>query len=224
MYVITDGKNYVIKNPMQPSKYMLSTSSAMAMKFEYKQAKSLLQNPRGTIRHIKNDGYYMVEIETGKVDKKSVYYKGNGGVFIGNNDIDFDENMIIDIFKETKTILGLAGWDMQQLETYRNKLNVELSKCDSGESDIVHALQKYKKDNEGKKPQAHKVAKLGYLLDEVRDKHEKIKQCLSYIKVMQDAITYKYDIEKLKLELSKAQYVEYQGRTEYWKLALEILS
>ena len=62
-----------------------------------------------------------------------------------------------------------------------------LSKYDSAESDIEHALQKYKEDNNGKKPQVHKMAKIGCLLDEVRDKHKNIKQCIDYIKVMEDA-------------------------------------
>lgn len=54
------------------------------------------------------------------------------------------------------------------------------------------------------KAQAHKMAKVGYLLDKVRDK----KQCLDYIKVLEDAIIYSYTIEKLKLELTKAKHVE----------------
>lgn len=40
---------------------------------------------------------------------------------------------------------------------------------------------------------------------------------------MQDAITYGYTIEKLKLELTKAKNEEYQGRTEYYQIALDIL-
>ena len=92
-----------------------------------------------------------------------------------------------------------------------------------GESDIKHALQKYREDNNGKKPQAHKMAKVGYLLDDIRNKHKNIKQCLNYIRVMQDAITYKYDIGKIKFELSKAKYSEYKGRTEYYEMALDLL-
>ena len=104
-----------------------------------------------------------------------------------------------------------------------NLLNTELSKCDSAESDINHALEKYKKIHNGKKPQAHKMAKIGYMLDEIRDKHKHIKQCQRYIKVMQDAITYNYTIEKLKLELTKAKHTEYKGRTEYYQMALDLL-
>ncbi len=112
---------------------------------------------------------------------------------------------------------------MAQLTTYQNMLSTALSKYDSAEADIEHALQTYKEESGGKKPQAHKMAKVGYLLDDVRDKHKRIKQCQCYIKVMQDAITYHYTLEKLKLELSKATYEKYQGRTEYYDLALDML-
>ena len=67
------------------------------------------------------------------------------------------------------------------------------------------------------------MPKVGYLLDEVRDRHKHIKQCLNYIKVLQDAITYSYTIEKMQLEITKAKHTEYKGRTEYYKKALEIL-
>ena len=40
---------------------------------------------------------------------------------------------------------------------------------------------------------------------------------------MEDAITHGYTIEKLKLELTKAKHTEYQGRTEYYKMALDML-
>ena len=109
------------------------------------------------------------------------------------------------------------------LNTYKNQLNIMLSECDSGESDVKHALERYKEIHNGKKPQAHKVAKLGYLLDDLRDKHKKIKQCIRYIEVMQDAINNSYTIEKLKLELSKVKSREYNGRTKYWQIAQEIL-
>ena len=84
-------------------------------------------------------------------------------------------------------------------------------------------MERYKEIHNGKKPQAHKVAKLGYLLDDLRDRHKRIKQCIRYIEVMQDAINNSYTIEKLKLELSKVKSREYNGRTKYWQLAQEIL-
>lgn len=75
-----------------------------------------------------------------------------------------------------------------------------------------------------KKPPANKAAKLSYLLLDVRGKRGRIKQCQCYIRVMQDAITNHYPLDKLKLELSKVTYVDYKGRTKYYNLALNILN
>lgn len=67
------------------------------------------------------------------------------------------------------------------------------------------------------------MAKIGYLLDDIRDKHRKVKQCIRYVNVMSDAIDNAYTIEKMKLELSKVSDGEYKGRTQYWEIANEIL-
>ena len=221
MFILTDNKNYVMENPMKSGDYISTTSPVQATEFTYKQAQSLRQR-RGKKFSWMRD-FQMVNVDTGETTKVSPYYKGNAGAFIGENDIDFDESILDKIVTESNSILGLAGWDKIQLDTYKNILNAALSKYDSAESDVEHALQKYKEDNDGKKPQAHKMAKVGYLLDEIRDKHKRIKQCLGYVQVMQDAITYKYDIGKIKLELSKAKHVEYKGRTEFYEIALDIL-
>ncbi len=221
MFILTDGKNYVMENPLKQGNYISTTSSVQAKEFSFKQARSLLNDRSKKMSWVKT--FYMVNQETGQICETSPYYKGNGGSYIGENDIGFDDNIIDLIYKETKDIIGLAGWSITQLRTYEEELNKGLSKYDSAESDIDHALQKYKKDNNGKKPQAHKAAKITYLLDEVRDKHQNIKQCLDYIRVMEDAITYSYTIEKLKLELTKAKHADYKGRTEYYQLALDLL-
>lgn len=220
MFILTDGKNYVMENPMKQGQYISTTSPIQAKEFTYKQAKNLLQKSKNKMAWIKS--YHMLNHETKECSKAN--YKGNGGCYIGENDIGFNENIIDLIYKETNSLIGLAGWSMTQLKTYEEELNIGLSKYDSAESDIKHALEKYKEDNDGKKPQAHKMSKLGYMLDEVRDKHKHIKQCLRYIKVMEDAITYSYTLEKMKLELAKAKSSDYKGRTEYYQKALEILS
>lgn len=223
MFILTDGKNYVMENPYTIGDYLATTTPNQAKKFTYNQAKGLIKRKGKKLSWIKN--YQMVDLGSGEPVKKSeLYNKGNGGAYLGKNDIEFDEGILDKILEESNCILGLAGWDMNQLETYRNLLNAALSKFDSAESDIRHAMRKYREDNLGKKPQAHKMAKLGYLLDEMEDKHKRIKQCLNYIKVMQDAITFKYDIGKIKLELSKAKYSDYKGRTEYYQIALDILN
>ena len=220
MFVLTDGKNYVMENPMKSGDYIQTTSPIHAKKFTYKQARSLVQKSRKKYSWIKN--FQLVDMNTGKESEFSLNYKGNAGVYI-ESDTSFDDSILDKIIEESNSIIGLAGWNAEQLSTYENLLNTQLSICDSAESDIKHALEKYKEDNKGKKPQAHKAAKIGYLLDEIRDRHKKIKQCIRCVKIMQDAITYKYTIGKIKFELSKASSGEYKGRTEYWKMALNIL-
>lgn len=214
MFILTDGKNYIMENPVKKGVYISTSSPVMAKEFSFKQERTVLNNRGKKMAWIKT--YYMVDKETGQVSETPASYKGNGGVYIGANDIDFDDSIITKIYDETKSVVGLAGWSMTQLKTYKEKLNIGLSKYDSAESDVKHALQKYKRDSGGKNPQAHKAAKIGYLLGEIRDKHEDIKQCMNYIQVFENAITYNYTIEKLKLELMKAKHTEYQGRTEYY--------
>lgn len=220
MFILTDGKNYVMENPMKEGEYLSTTSPIQAKEFTYKQARSLTQ--RGGKKYSWVKKYHLVNMETGEKAERSLNYKGNAGVYI-DDETEFDYKLLEDIMSESNSILGLAGWDMEQLSTYKNLLNVELSRCDSAESDIEHALQTYKEGSGGKKPQAHKMAKIGYLLDDIRDKHKRIKQCIGYIQVMQDAITYQYTIGKTKLELSKAKHVTYKGRTKYYDMALELL-
>ena len=219
MFILTDGRNYVMENPMKSGEYMITTSSSMAKNFTYKQARSLVQNSRKKYSWIKK--YNLIDVDTGNKSENSLYYKGNGAIYM--DDKDFDDSLLDKILEESNSILGLAGWNKTQLITYKNLLNSELSKCDSAESDITHSLEKYKRIHNGKKPQAHKVAKIGYLLDDIRDKHRKIKQCIRYVNVMLEAIDKVYTIEKIKLELSNASDGEYKGRTQYWKIANDIL-
>ena len=42
--------------------------------------------------------------------------KGDSGVYIGENNIDFNDDIIDLIYKETSSLIGLAGWSMRQLE------------------------------------------------------------------------------------------------------------
>lgn len=219
MYILTDGKNYVMENPMKIGEYLATTSPVQAKEFTYKQARSLVQKGGKKYSWIRN--YHLIDIDSGSESDNSLYYKGNSGVYMGDD--NFDDSLLDKICEESNSILGLAGWNKTQLITYKNLLNAELSKCDSAESDINHALEKYKRIHKGKKPQAHKVAKIGYLLDDIRDKHRKVKQCIRYVNVMSDAIDNAYTIEKMKLELSKVSDGEYKGRTQYWEIANEIL-
>ena len=222
MYILTDGKNYVMKDDQGKRPYIPTTSPNFAKEFTFKEAQTLLRHHSKGMAWIRN--YYMVKTDTNEKSNIPPTYKGNGGVYIGDNDIDFDTSIIDKIFCESNSIMHLYGWSLTQLKTYEEQLNRALSKYDSAESDIDHALQKYKEDNDGKKPQAHKMAKVGYLLDEVRDIRKKVKQSIHYVQVMENAATSAYSLEKLKLELEKAKHVEYKGRTEYYQKALDLLN
>ena len=221
MFVLTDGKYYVGENPMKSGEYIKVSSPLQAKDFTCKQAKSMLQSSKKKLAWVRK--FQMLNTETKEVNKEAKFKKGNGGAYIGVNDIDFDEKILKDIYEEANSILELAGWSATQIKTYKEQLTIELSKIDSAESDIVHALQKYKEDSGGKNPQAHKMTKVGYLIVDVREKHKNIKQCLRYIEVMENAIQFGYSIEKIKLELAKAKHVEYEGRTEYYQIALDLL-
>jgi len=168
MFILTDGKNYIMENPCKQGVYISTSSPVMAKEFSYKQARTVLNNKSKKMKWVST--YYMVDKETGEVSDTSKAYNGNGNVYIGKNDIEFDESIISQIYMEADAMTGIAGWSMTQLKTYESQLKMALSKYDSAESDIAHAIQKYKEDNSGKKAQAHKMAKVGYLLDEVRDK------------------------------------------------------
>lgn len=223
-YVLTDGKNYVIRNQFKIDEYLLSTSYVQAERFDYRKAKALLKNPRGKIRSIKNNGFYMLDVESGEIDKKSFKNSGNGGVFVGKNDVEFDESILDAITEEVNSILSLSGWSLQELQKYKDDLSTGLSKCDSIETDIGHLLEKYRKEHDGKKPACHKITKVGYILMETRELRRKIKQCQGYIQVMIDAITYKYGISKICTEMSKNDNGEYKPRTEYYQIVQDILN
>lgn len=221
MFILTDGVNYVAENPMKTDEYISTTSSVQAKEFTYKKARSLIQSKKKSLAWIKR--FHMMNLENGKIDNSFQYRQGNGGAYIGEKDIEFDESIMGLIYDEANSIMSLAAWDMKRLTVYEELLRQGLSKYDSADSDIEHALQKYKEDNDGKKPQAHKMAKIGYLLDEVRDKRKHIKRCLKYIDVMKNAIKNNYSVEKIKSELEKSMQGKYKGRTDYYRMALDML-
>lgn len=222
VFILSDGKNYVMEDPMRvgQGRYLATTSPVHATRFTYKQAKSLVKRKGKHYAWLK--GYQLINEVTGEKAESSLNYNGNGAVYVGENDIDIDHALIDNVVDEANSIIRLAAWDKETLQTHKNSLNAALSKYDSAISDINHAIQMYLEGNVTK-PQAHKMAKLGYMIGELRVEHGKVKQCLRYVQVLQDAITYSYSVEKIKLELIRVQDVEYKGRTEYYDLALEIL-
>lgn len=60
MFILTDGKNYVMENLMKIGEYISTTSPVQAKEFTYKQTRSLLQNKKKSLSWIKL--YHMVKI------------------------------------------------------------------------------------------------------------------------------------------------------------------
>ena len=107
MFILTDGKNYVMRNPVNPSKYMPTTSSALAKQFTFKQARNLKNNKRKSDKWI--NGYYALNVDTGEMENANG--KSNDNVFCGTKDIEFDEKILDDIMTEANSLLGIAGWN-----------------------------------------------------------------------------------------------------------------
>ena len=82
LFILTDGKNYVMENPMKSGECIITTSSSMAKEFTYKQARSLVQNSRKKYSWIKK--YNLIDVDTGQKSDKSLYYRGNANVYIGD--------------------------------------------------------------------------------------------------------------------------------------------
>lgn len=122
MYILTDGKNYVMDDPIHPGRVMYSTSPVNAKKFTFKQARALLNNKSKKLSWIRS--FNMVDDSSGeKIAEQEVRSRSNKGIFVGKNDIDFDISILDQIMQETNNLLGIAGWNMAQLTTYQNMLS-----------------------------------------------------------------------------------------------------
>lgn len=217
MFILTDGKNYVMENPMQQGKYISSTSPCHAKEFTWKQAKNLLNNNRKSLSWIKN-GYYVMDKDTGKVEKANkVRFGSNEGAFIGEKSYEFDFNIVENIDKEVDTILRLDTWNIEDLNKTRGELQQGLQFYDSAISDVYHARM-------DKRPPAHIRTKVDGLLNELEESRRDIKQGLNYIDILIDAVNNHWNMSKIKSELKKAKYVPYKGRTKYYDEAVNLLS
>ena len=175
-YIITNGKYWVIENPIRPGEYMESTKSSNAKQFTFKQAKNLLNARSKKLGWIRN-GYSMVG-EDGNKPTVSPKAKGNGGVFLNENDIVVDLSLLDQIEDECTKFLSLAAWDESELSNMLESLSTYLSKLDSEESDIKHALVIYTYKHDGKLPQAHRIAKIGYLFLRILIDRAHVKACI----------------------------------------------
>ena len=213
MFILTDGKNYVMENPMQQGVYLNTTSPNQAKEFTFKQARSLLQSGKKKLSWIKS--YYMVNQETGEVED-DIHRFSNEGVFCGDKDFEFDESIVETIKQEITSIIGLAAWDINQLNTYNAMLNQGLQYYDSAISDIKHARL-------DKRPPAHIRTKIDGIANELEEKRRDVKQTRNYIEILIKAIKESWTIGKIKAELSKAKYVPYKGRTKYFDIVKELI-
>lgn len=213
MFILTDGKNYVMENPMKIGQYISTTSSIHAKELTYKQARTLLQSKKKSHAWIKQ--FHMINQETGQVEVKIPRYS-NEGVFCGDKEIRLDESIIDNIYQEVNAIIGLAAWDMNQLNTYLAALNQSVQFYDSAISDIKHARL-------DKRPPAHIRVKIDGITSELEEKRRDVKQTRNYIEILITAINEHWTIDKIKTELSKAKYVPYKGRTKYYEMIKTLL-
>lgn len=217
LFILTDGKNYVMENPIQQGKYISSTSPCHAKEFTWKQAKNLLNNNRKSLSWIRN-GYYVVDKETGTVEKANkVRYGSNEGAFTGSRSYDFDFNIVKNIDKEVDMILKLDTWDIEELNRAKSELQQGLQYYDSAISDVYHARL-------DKRPPAHIRTKIDGLLNDLEEKRRDIKQSINYINVLIESCSNKWSMSKIKSELKDAKYLPYKGRTKYYSQAMELLS
>lgn len=213
MFILTDGKNYVMENPMKHGNYISTTSPIQAKEFTWKQARTLLHNKKKSLSWVKS--FHMVNQETGQV-KTDIPRYSNGGIFCGDKYFEFDENIIDTIKQEVNSIIGLAAWDINQLNTYIAMLDQGVQFYDNAIQDIKHARL-------DKRPPAHIRTKIDGIMNELEEKRRDIKQTRNYIEILLQAIKEQWSIGKIKAELSKAKYVPYKGRTKYYEMVEELL-
>lgn len=215
MFILTNGKEYVMENPLKQGQYVSSTSPNHAKEFTYKQARNLLQNKRKALGWIKSGKFYIVNNENGKPEIDVPKFS-NEGIFVGEKDFEFDDSVVEKIKNEVDSIIGLAAWDHNQLNSY-------ISMLDQGVQFYDNAIQDVKHVRLDKKPPAHVMTKIDKLANELEENRRDIKQCRNYLIVLLNAIKEQWTIGKIKAELSRAKYVPYKGRTKYFDIANELL-
>ena len=221
-FYLSDGKNFAATNPIKPSEFLRVDSKEIATRFSYRQAKSLTQKSKKGNAWLRNCQIVPATVEA-KKDRISPNYKGRGDMFTGSRDVEIKEEVLTEIMEEVQNVLNLTAWDADVITKKRNYLLDIQSKCDSGLSDVDHALQKYSRDHNGKRPAAHKVAKICYMVIEIRCLRERIKECLRYLDAFQAANQNKYSLSALQYALEDVKHQEYKGRTDYYKQVIDIL-
>lgn len=213
MFILTDGKNYVMENPMKQGVYLQTTSPIQAKEFTFKQARTLLNSKSKKMSWVKS--FCMVDKETGELETDIPKYS-NEGIFCGSKEFEFDESIVEIIKNEVNSIIGLAAWDINQLNTYVSMLNQGVQFYDNAIQDIKHARL-------DKRPPAHIRTKIDGIMNDLEEKRRDVKQTRNYINILIKAIKEQWSIGKIKAELSKAKYVPYKGRTKYYEMIENLL-
>lgn len=219
MYYLTNGKEYVAENELIPGEYIKTTYTVKAKKFTYKEGMTFKKKRWKKDKDFKK--YKLINVETGEMVNPN--YMGNSGAYIGDHNFDFDDGILDKIIHEADLIKSMAAWDEKQLKEYKTVLTNELSKKDSIISDIYHALLEYGDTHNGKRPQAHKIAKISYMSLTVHEERRKIKLCLRYLDTMLEANANRYTPQKYKNEMITAENKDYKARTEYYQDIQDIL-
>lgn len=165
MFTLTDGKNYVMENPMKVGNYISTTNPLQAKEFTYKQARSLLQNTRKSLSWIKS--YHMINQETGEVETGIPKFC-NEGIFCGDKEFVLKDEILDVIQSEINSIIGLTAWSIEELIAYNSQLNQGLQFYESAISDVKHARM-------DKRPPANIMTKVDKLLNELEEKRRDIK-------------------------------------------------
>ena len=87
MYILSDGKNYVMENPMKIGEYLSTTSPVHAKEFSYKQARALIQSNRKKWAWMKQYHLIGTDEESDTVEN-SVNYRGKANTY--NDSSEFD--------------------------------------------------------------------------------------------------------------------------------------
>lgn len=215
MYILTNGKEYVIENPYKCGDYRASTNPNHAKHLTFKQARSLMKNNRKALSWIHTGNFYMVDLENNN-EKLNVPDYSLEGVYKGDNCTEFNLDDVKTIQMEIRSIVGLNAWDQKELNEYKSKLLQGLSYYDSAISDIDHARMDHR-------PPAHLMTKIDKLRNELKESRRDIKQSLVYIDIMIKASKEFWPLSRIKAEISKSIFSAYKGRTKYYDLVSQLM-
>lgn len=104
---------------MKSGDYLSTTSPVQAKELTFKQARSLTRNKKKSLSWVKK--YYILNKESGKIENDIPAFS-NDGVFCDDKEFNFDYSIVEEINNEVNSIVGLAGWDINQLTTYKSML------------------------------------------------------------------------------------------------------